>query len=159
METENSTKNNNPHKNKVHRILAHSYLVQFVLFLIGIYLDFVFKLKIPTDPMMVPAGIVILVFGSLLIFWAQKTSRDLKTENLSKETFYHGPYCYTRSPTHWGLFFLMFGFGIMINVPFVILFAVISFIIAKLIFLDQEEKILAEKYGTPYLEYKKMVRF
>lgn len=151
------TENNNYHKNKVHRVLAHSYAFYFILFLIGITLDFIFKFKIFKDSIMVPIGVGVLIISTLLIFWAQKTSRNLSKENISKEAFCKGPYCYTRSPTHWGLFFLMLGFGIIINAVFVILFTFIAFFVSRFIFLEQEEKILLEKYGTPYLEYKKSV--
>lgn len=146
-------------RSSVHWILAHSYTMYFILFLVGVYLDVIFKLKIFSNPIWALTGIVFLIFASFLILWAQKTSRDLNTENVTKETFYRGPYCYTRSPTHWGLFFLMLGFGIVANAVFVILFTLISFLISKFIFLDKEESLLAEKYGTPYLEYKKLVKF
>jgi len=158
MEIENKT-NNNPHKNKVHRVLAHSYSVQFVLFLIGICLDLIFELRIFTNPITILIGAGILVSGSFLIFWAQRTSQSLNKENMSKETFCRGPYCYTRSPTHLGLFLLMLGFGIMISAPLVILFSIISFAVSKFLFLNKQERILTEKYGTPYLEYKKSVKF
>jgi protein-S-isoprenylcysteine O-methyltransferase Ste14 len=107
---------------------------------------------------MVPVGGSIIIFASLVIFWAQHTSRKLKKENMTKETFCKGPYCYTRSPTHWGLFFLMLGFGIVINGAFVVLTTCISLLVSRRIFLEKEERILAEKYGAPYLEYKKAVR-
>ena len=51
------------------------------------------------------------------------------------------------------------GFGIMADTFFVILFALISFVVAKYVFIKRQEELLAEKYGAPYLEYKKMVRF
>jgi protein-S-isoprenylcysteine O-methyltransferase Ste14 len=52
----------------------------------------------------------------------------------------------------------MLGFGIMANTLFIIIFSIFSFFITKFIFLKKEENILAEKYGAPYLEYKKIVR-
>jgi len=159
MEIENNLENSNPHKNKVHKVLVHSYSTQFILFLIGICLDFVFQFKIFMSPLILQIGIIILILGSFLILSAQRTSRSLKKENMSRESFYRGPYRYTRSPTHLGLFLLILGFGIIVNAPFVILSAIISFIIAKFIFLNKQETILAEKYGSPYLEYKKMVKF
>jgi protein-S-isoprenylcysteine O-methyltransferase Ste14 len=107
---------------------------------------------------MVPAGTLILILATILVFWAQKTSRSLDTKNMSKETFCKGPYCYTRSPTHWGLFFLMLGFGIIANAVFVVLFTLIAFLLVRFIFLEKEERILTEKYGAPYLEYKESVR-
>lgn len=131
----------------------------FLLLLVGISLDLVFKFKIFPNFVMVPVGFAFLVFATVLIFWAQKTSRSLDKNNISKEAFCRGPYCYTRSPTHWGLFFLMLGFGIIINAFFVILSTVISFLIVKFIFQDWEEKILEKKYGVHYTEYKKLVKF
>lgn len=146
------------HESKIHWILAHSYTLYFILFLIGVWLDIIFKYKIFTSSVMVPIGLAVLIFASFLILWAQKTPRNLSIENLSKESFCRGPYCYTRSPTHWGLFFLILGFGIIANALFVILFTLISFIISRYVFLERRENILATKYGAPYLEYKKSVK-
>jgi protein-S-isoprenylcysteine O-methyltransferase Ste14 len=149
----------NPHKNKVHKVLAHSYLFYFISFLLAISLDFVFPIKIFKSSLTSPLGAFFLILGTLLILWAQMSSVKLQKENISKEVFYHGPYRYTRSPTHFGLLFLMLGFGIMNNALFMIILSILSFIVTKLIFLKEEEKILAEKYGIPYLEYKKSVKF
>lgn len=161
METENKTEqlgDENLHKNKVHRILAHSYLFYFVSFLIGLFLDFVFPIEIFKGITITSIGFIFLVFGTFLIVWAQGSSRTLQKENMTKETFFHGPYRYTRSPTHYGLFFLMLGFGIMVNALFIIIFSVFSFFVTKFIFIKKEEQILTEKYGAPYLEYKRIVK-
>jgi protein-S-isoprenylcysteine O-methyltransferase Ste14 len=146
-------------KNKVHKTLVHSYSAYFLLFIIGVYLDLVFNLKVFENSIIIPVGFVILVLGTLLIIWAQETSRNLKIENISKETFSHGPYCFTRTPTNFGLFFLMLGFGMVSNALFTIFLSFVAFVIAKFIFLKKEEKFLSEKYGTPYLEYKASVKF
>ena len=143
---------------QVHKILAHSYTMYFILFLVGVFLDLFFQFKIFTNPSIIVFGILLLITATLLILWAQRTSRNLDIKNVNKETFCKGPYCYTRSPTHWGLFFLILGFGIIANAFFVILFTIISFFIAKFVFLNKQEAALAEKYGTPYLEYKKSVK-
>ncbi len=156
MESINQDKTRQYH---VHRILAHSYTSYFILFLVGVFLDIIFKFKIFTTSLWTSVGIIFLILASFLIFWAQHTSRNIETKNVTKETFCKGPYCYTRSPTHWGLFFLVLGFGIMANALFVVLSTMISFIISKFIFLEKQEDALAEKYGVPYLEYKKSVKF
>ena len=148
----------NPHKNKVHRILAHSYLFYFISFLLGLLLDFIFSFKIFGNYAMSSIGAIFLIFGTFLILWAQKSSHHLQKENMSKETFYCGPYRYTRTPTHFGLFLLMLGFGIIADALFIIILSIISFFITKFTFIKKEEKILAEKYGIPYLEYKKSVK-
>jgi len=158
-ETTGQFENKDSHKNKVHGILAHSYLFCFISFLVGLFLDFIFPFEIFEKFTMASIGLVFLILGTLLIFWAQKASLNLKKENINKETFYHGPYRYTRSPTHFGIFLLMLGFGIMINALFVIIFSITSFIISKFTFLKKEEEVLAKKYGSPYVEYKKSVKF
>lgn len=144
-------------KSKVHKVLAHSYLTYFILFLVGIVLDFIFKFQFFTNSITIFIGFISLLFATFLIFWAQKTSRNLDMENMSKDTFCKGPYCYTRSPTHWGLFFLMLGFGVIANAVFVILFGLIAFLVTRFVFLSKQESLLAEKYGAPYLEYQKAV--
>lgn len=149
----------NPHKNKVHRVLAQSYLFFFFCFLAGIYFNIIFNFRIFKSSWVAPLGFVFLLLATILIVWAQRTSQNLKKGDISKENFSQGPYGYTRTPTHLGLFFLMLGLGMIINSFFIILFAFISFLFEKIIFLNKQEKILAEKYGAPYLEYKKSVKF
>jgi protein-S-isoprenylcysteine O-methyltransferase Ste14 len=129
------------------------------LLLAGISLDLVFKLKIFSNLVTFPVGIALLLFGTFLILWAEHAGHTLDRENISKEAFCRGPYCYTRSPTHWGLFFLMLGFGVIINAFFVVLSTLVSFVIAKFVFQSREEKMLEKKYGIHYLEYKKLVKF
>ena len=38
-------------------------------------------------------------------------------------------------------------------------YTIISFIVSQAIFIRRQEKILEEKYGTHYVEYKKKVKF
>lgn len=106
-----------------------------------------------------PIGFVFLGLSTLLIFWAQSTSRKLDEKDLTKESFCKGPYCYTRTPTHWGLFLLVLSFGVILNAFFVVLFTIVSFILTRFVFIKEQEKLLESKYGTPYLEYKKTVKF
>lgn len=161
METEEFTKQTNKDlfKNKIHKVLAYSYLVYFISFFVGLLLDFIFPSYFFNKNILVFIGTLFLIFGTLLIFWAQRSSLNLSKDNLTKESFSHGPYFYTRSPTHFGIFLLMLGFGIMSSGFFVVIFSVIAFLITKFIFLKKEEDLLVQKYGTPYLEYKNKVKF
>lgn len=156
METSPSPQN--IHKNKVHHVLAHSYTSYFVLFLVSIYLDFVFRIGIFANGTARFAGVLFLLLGTLLIFWAQKSSRVLNKENLSKETFRQGPYRHSRYPTHWGIFLLLLGFGIVADALFVILFTLVAFVVSRTLFLRRHDRILAEKYGQHYTEYQKSVK-
>ncbi|HNW71410.1 MAG TPA: methyltransferase [Candidatus Paceibacterota bacterium] len=146
----------NLYKNKVHWTLTHSYFFYFFMFLIGFFFELIFPLKIFKDSIAIHFGAILILAGTVLIFWAQKTSRNLKKDEV---TFLKGPYKITRSPTHWGLFLLMLGFSFIANALFVIISTLISFIVAKFIFLKKEELILENKYGELYKEYKKSVKF
>ena len=146
-----------PKRKSVHRVLVHSYFTTLVFFLLGAGLDIIFSLKILDTTLIAPAGLFFLVAGTGLIVWAQYTSHHFSKENLSSDSFRHGPYRFTRNPTYWGLLLVLIGFGLAWNAVFVIAFTVISLFVTKTIFLKQEEEILAEKYGDAYLEYKKSV--
>ena len=102
-------------KHSIHKILAHSYAAHLVLFLFGVFFDVIFRFKFFTNSALTGIGALFLILGSILIFWAQYTSHHLNKKNITKETFCQGPYCYTRTPTNFGLFFLVFGFGLMIS--------------------------------------------
>jgi protein-S-isoprenylcysteine O-methyltransferase Ste14 len=143
---------------KVHRVLAHSYFVYFFFLIVSVALDIIYPLNVFETNFTIPAGIIMLILATMLILWAQNTSRNLKKENINTESFLHGPYCYTRSPTHYGLGLLMLGFGFIANAFFVIMLTLISLVITKFFFLKIQEEILEEKYGEPYKEYKKIVK-
>ena len=143
----------------VHHTLAHSYTVYFFVLLFGVALDMLFPIKIFNSTHM-NIGLVLLVLSSVLIVWAQRSSNHLaKVEEVQKHHFNRGPYKYTRTPTHWGLFFLVLGFGLLINAFFITVLTVVSFFITKFVFVKDQENILERRYGEAYNEYKKSVRF
>jgi protein-S-isoprenylcysteine O-methyltransferase Ste14 len=146
------------YKDKVHLVLARSYAVYLILFIAGALLQLIFNLKAFSFSLMVPIGVVLILLATSLIFWAQRTSRNLKKDTLTKETFMKGPYRFTRSPTHWGLFFLTLGFGLLCGTIFIIITTFVSLFLTKFIYLKKEEDILLRKYGVPYEEYKQAVK-
>ncbi len=148
---------------KVHRILAHSYFAYLSLFLVGVVLDIFFPIKIFKEKHADPIGFFLLFIGTVLILWAQYSSHKHREHrrdpsNVPAGAFHKGPYKYTRMPTHFGLFAIMFGFGFVINATFIITTTLISFLLTKFIFLNKEEKILSQKYGEKYTQYKKDVK-
>ena len=158
----------NTKKHSVHKVLAHSYVVYLIFFLLAIYLDTVFSarggsafgVEFFASSIAVFIGVAFLLLASILILSAQKTGHEFRKIKEKRTKHFHGGlYHYTRIPTQWGLFFLMLGFGVITNSFFVIVFSIISFLTAKFIFIEKQEKMLEEKYGTHYTEYKKSVKF
>jgi protein-S-isoprenylcysteine O-methyltransferase Ste14 len=148
-----------PKRMSVHRIAAHSYMVALLFLLLGVFCDLLWKPIIFDETLTAPLGMLFLGSGTILILWAQHASHHFIKENITPDSFGRGPYHFTRNPTHWGLYFLLFGFSMATNAFFVTAFTLVSFFVTKLVFLSQEENLLASKYGDPYLEYKRSVKF
>jgi protein-S-isoprenylcysteine O-methyltransferase Ste14 len=151
----------NKHKDHgIHVSLSYSYLIHLFVLIVGVILDLLFPVKIFHDSVMIFIGTMSMVFASILILWAQLSSNDLLAKEVVNPLhFCRGPYCYTRTPTHWGLFLAVMGFGFIINSFFVIVLTFLSFFITKFTFVKKQEEELEKKYGDAYREYKKIVKF
>ncbi|MFA5751133.1 MAG: methyltransferase [Candidatus Paceibacterota bacterium] len=152
-------KEENTYKNKIHIVFLHSYFWFFVFFLVGVFLNILYPIKIFHSQVFSPLGFFVIILASLLVLWAQRSSRRLDKKNITKETFCNGPYKYTRHPTQTGLFLLLLGFGIMTNSLYMIIVTVLYYFFAREKFLKEEDKILEAKYGEPFREYKKTIKF
>lgn len=155
----NSNSNAVP-KHTVHVTLAHSYFWYLLPLVLAVFLDMLYPIRVFHDGWAQILGAIFLIVATFLIYWAQVSSHQLrKTESITKESFCRGPYCYTRTPTHWGIFLLVLSLGLILNAFFVMLFTLVSFLITKIFFVKKQEAILEQKYGAPYLEYKKIVKY
>lgn len=149
----------------VHIVLGHSYLVYFATLLLGLLIDTAWDVRFDV-PALMPIGFGLLFIGPALIMWAQHTSHMLAVKQITTEDqgththdFYRGPYVFTRSPTHLGLFLMIIGLGFLFNSISIVCTTVVAFVLTKVFFLSKEEALLEEKYGEEYCEYKKQVRF
>jgi len=149
-------------KNLVHIVLGHSYLLFFLGLLVGSFGDLYLPVHFANGDLKFIGALFIFV-GPLLILWAQKTSsktRKLRYEGDSViDTFARGPYAFTRSPTHYGIGIMVFGYSLIVGSVWLVLSTLLTFVISKIFFLKKEEKILVEKYGEKYDDYKKKVKF
>jgi protein-S-isoprenylcysteine O-methyltransferase Ste14 len=148
-------------KETVHFVLLHSYLMFLIAVILGVFLGMVFKMKIFSNEIYQYVGFAMLVISSLIIYWAQSTSSNYQErvhKKAGRSHFEFGPYRYMRSPTHFGLFILTLGFSLIINSLFSVIFTIIAYSITKFFFLKKEEKILENKYGEVYRDYKKKVK-
>jgi len=149
------------HRHKIHRASAHSYLAYLIFILVGIVLDFVFRFEIFANSAFTLLGFLLIACGTILVYWSQTVTHTMPlrtTSEITKESFTRGPYAYTRSPTQWGLFFLMLGFAVILNAIFVVLCTFFAFLVTRLVFLRRREKIMEEHYGEHYVAYKQTVR-
>lgn len=92
----------------------------------------------------------------LQFFRVHTTINPLHPEKAEKLVI-TGSYCYSRNPMYMGLLFMLFGWGIVLGSvsPFVMPVLFI-FIITKQQIIP-EEKILEQKFGQQYSDYKNKV--
>lgn len=147
----------------VHQILAHSYLVFLAALVLGFAIDVAFKVmnNFPAAPLW---GFGLIVLGTVLVYWAQQSSHEHQVdrntgEGICRDHFCVGPYSITRTPTLYGLFVMSIGLALLYGSSPILITTVVAFLVSRFIFVPMEEKYLEHKYGAPYLEYKKTIKF
>ena len=156
----NEVNKETPRSGLIHSVLAYSYGVYFIGLLIGILIDVLSPVYMEAS-YLDELGFTFLILGTLLIYWAQSTSRGLgkkvrETGGPSHTHFRKGPYIFSRSPTHLGLAILTIGFGLLASAFSVIVTSALSYLITMTIFIRREEALLEEKYGESYRKYKEL---
>jgi len=156
MKKDNKNKEILLRKGIIHFVLLHSYLIFFIAVVFGVIFDIFIPATFFQNPIFQEVGIIIILLGTGLIFWAQSASgisNKIRIENLTVKSFENGPYKYFPNPTHLGLFIMTLGLGFVINSLFSIIFVIIAYILTKIIFIKKQEKIFEKKYGQVYLNY------
>lgn len=162
---ENNDQNLNKEKAKkvgiIHIILFNTYMIFLGAVVLGVVFDQIFTLDFFQSKTFEYVGIAMIIWGSILVYWAQSTTSQAKSDlNKERDTnfFFRGPYKYTRNPTNLGLTVMSIGLGFLINSLFSIIFIIITYLISRFIFIKKQDTILAERYGDVFIDYKKRVR-
>jgi protein-S-isoprenylcysteine O-methyltransferase Ste14 len=156
----NTTKQND----KIHNILARSYTVFLLCFLAGVSISQYFKIHMFKQPLNI-LGMALIFLGSILMFWAQNTSRNTKdtrhamNTNTDSHLFKKGPYRFLRYPTNLSLILLIVGYALIRNSLIIFIAGIVAGIISWKYFAPKQERYLSQKYGKAYERYKSMVKF
>ncbi len=150
-----------PQPKKVHLVLASSHLVLFLSFIVGFATDALFQNQgLPVWSPVV--GVIFLGLGTIVIFLAQSTSARTssvrKSDDLSADTFKVGLYRYLNSPTHLGVVLLLLSYAFIVGSPYFIMAILSGAIISYGVFIPREQKLLEEKYGSAYRDYKNSLK-
>ncbi len=145
----------------IHVLLSQNYAVFFLAVILGVVMDIVIPFDVFNSPIYKNIGLLMIIFGTLIVFWAQRITTSSKPTigpNRDLSFFLRGPYKYTRNPTNFGLTIVALGLGLIINSLFSVVFIVITYLISKIIFIKRQDHILNERYGNIFIEYKKKVK-
>jgi protein-S-isoprenylcysteine O-methyltransferase Ste14 len=109
-------------------------------------------------------GVVMTLGGTALVVWSVRVQYILgggtpapkvATQNLVTQ----GPYAYIRNPMTLGAFFIYLGIGVWTGSGLVILLTITIFSLLLAYIYVHETNELSERFGEPYLEYKKRTPF
>ena len=144
-------------------LTCYSTLITFGSLVVGEIIDLtIISLSVfPSQIAMILGGLLIIL-GTLLTVWTHSHGKDYskgrKEHKLYVDDLSHGPYKFSRNPHHLGLGILVIGIAIFINSLALIATTVVSALIVHFFFIEKEEKILHERHGHSFDEYKSKTR-
>jgi len=143
-------------------VISKSYLIFLMAIILGVVFDIFFEFSFINNTLYKYLGLLLMAFGTILIYWAQSSSSKAKKEfiknNRQDFNFGYGPYRFFRHPSYLGVAILSLGFGLVIGSVFSLIFSVLAYFIIIIIFASHEEKILEYKHKEKYINYKKKVK-
>lgn len=138
----------------IHTTLARSYLMYFVCSIIGLFADMVVGFTVTLAHAQVIA-IICFGLGSLLIAWAQYTSRYSHRDQ-TKPYFLRGPYTLMRNPTHLGMVVLVLGYTVVSGSIIFCAITLIGYLVSN-VFFRKYERQLKGTYDGVYESYQAKV--
>jgi protein-S-isoprenylcysteine O-methyltransferase Ste14 len=142
------------------RILPTTYLLISLIIMVVLYFLIPIFMLIPAPWNLI--GIIPMVLGIILNLFADgalhKGGTTVKPFQESAALITVSVYGISRHPMYLGFVLVLIGVAILLRSlsPWVIIPIFIIFI--KVVFINEEEKMLAEKFGLSWIEYRKKVR-
>ena len=145
---------------KVQKIMPTSYLLIAILVLFAIH--FLFPGKVIIPPLWNLLGIIPLGIGVAINLVADsafhKTGTTVKPFQESSALLTNGAFRISRNPMYLGFVLILVGVAILLrsSTPYLVIIAFAIFI--DRVFITVEESMLAQKFGSSWVEYKQKTR-
>jgi len=133
--------------------------IQIAAIALGFLLQWALPIRI--FGMKIPGVLLLAVALGLIVWTAVLMFRAGTTPNPTRPTtalLIDGPFRFTRNPMYLANELIVIGVGLAFNAPWVILMAIPAALLTSRLVIDKEERYLATKFGTEYLDYKARVR-
>jgi protein-S-isoprenylcysteine O-methyltransferase Ste14 len=101
---------------------------------------------------------VLLDLWSLELFFKARTTPNPMTPEKSSALVTTGLYRYSRNPMYLGLLCILFGWALYLGSISQLLLLPFFVLTLNKMQIEQEEKILSEKFGQSYIDYQRRVR-
>jgi len=143
------------------KLLPTTYL--FIYLILLLVLDLLFPvIVIIQPPYHLLVGLILVVFGIVINFWADRLFKQKKTsvKPLEKPSslIVGGPFSFTRHPMYLGFVSILLGMAFILNNAVTLLVPMVMLLTMEKLFISQEEKNLEEVFGSKYSDYQKRVR-
>jgi len=133
----------------------------FICAVLEVILRFLFPIVIINSPLLY-IGILMIIFGAWINIWTdnlfKRNKTSVKPYEESEVLIISGPFTFTRNPMYLGMFVFLLGISLLTGAVSTILLVIAFFIIINIWYIPPEEKMLEEKFGSEYLEFKSKVR-
>lgn len=107
-------------------------------------------------------GIILFVLGWIPNIWIyfiyKKLNNPISSKEVPKLLITSGLFRITRNPNYLGMVIALFGEAIFFGSFITFIIPVLFFVLINFFNIPFEEKVLEEKFGKKYLDYKKKVR-
>ena len=141
-------------------VLPPTYLWTAMIVMVALHFVFPVKRIIPFPWDLL--GVLPLVLGAALNLSADKAFRDAKTTvkpfQESAALITNGVYRISRHPMYLGFVLMLLGLAILLGSLTPLLVVPIFAVVMDRVFIVVEERMLAEKFGQAWLDYKAKVR-
>ncbi|MFH0989959.1 MAG: isoprenylcysteine carboxylmethyltransferase family protein [bacterium] len=103
-------------------------------------------------------GLSGLVVNVITIGYFNRSGQNTLPWEPTPSLILKGPYRFSRNPMYLSVLIMQVGFGVMINVLWIILFSIPAMIVVHFLAVLLEENYLTERFGEEYLRYTRRVR-
>jgi len=151
----------NEKRNAAHTSRWATFEIIFgIPFIAGFILDFIFPLPISSDLLLIllkPIGLLLLIAGLLLIIVARrefsKLNQPTNPGQPTSQLITSGVFSFSRNPLYLGGIFFVAGFAMLCTLFWVLVCMPVSLVACHYLLIVPEERYLAKKFGSLYLDY------
>lgn len=148
--------------NDIAGVIAKPPFIYLLFLIIGIVLNFIWKIKLIPDILQYSLGFSIIIIGFIIMITGlkqfKKAGTHHETHKPTIKIVAHGMYKYSRNPIYIGLTLFYLGIGIASDNIWILILIIPALIVMQYGVILREEKYLEKKFGEEYLQYKAKVR-
>lgn len=118
--------------------------------------------RLPFSPWSRAGGAVLAISAVLFAIWGERTMKaagtNVRPDLPATTVVSSGPFAFTRNPLYLAVLLLFAGVGLALASPAFLIVLVPLIVVLHFGVVLREERYLADKFGSAYLDYKERVR-